>query len=109
MSDEQQVDTYPSMTVAKEHGTDRDEKIEPLKLGKRLKEIRMAHGLTLEEASKRTGLARSTLSKIENEQISPHVPGDAKAGWWARNRYSSAVCTTKADKSNGSQRYHPPG
>jgi transcriptional regulator with XRE-family HTH domain len=27
--------------------------------------------LTLEEASKRTGLARSTLSKIENEQISP--------------------------------------
>ena len=71
MSDEQQVDIYPSMTVAKEHGTDRDEKIEPLKLGKRLKEIRMAHGLTLEEASKRTGLARSTLSKIENEQISP--------------------------------------
>ncbi|MGF1716530.1 helix-turn-helix domain-containing protein [Photobacterium chitinilyticum] len=71
MSDKQQVDIYPSMTVAKEHGTDRDEKIEPLKLGKRLKEIRMAHGLTLEEASKRTGLARSTLSKIENEQISP--------------------------------------
>lgn len=71
MSDEQQLDTYPSMTVAKEQGTDKDEKIEPLKLGKRLKEIRMAHGLTLEEASKRTGLARSTLSKIENEQISP--------------------------------------
>ncbi|MCW8329275.1 XRE family transcriptional regulator [Photobacterium sp. SDRW27] len=71
MSDEQQVDIYPSMTVAKEQGSDKDEKIEPLKLGKRLKEIRMAHGLTLEEASKRTGLARSTLSKIENEQISP--------------------------------------
>ncbi|GAB3521878.1 transcriptional regulator [Photobacterium proteolyticum] len=71
MSDEQQLDVYPSMTVAKEQGADKDEKIEPLKLGKRLKEIRMAHGLTLEEASKRTGLARSTLSKIENEQISP--------------------------------------
>ena len=71
MNDEQQVDIYPSMTVAKEQGADKDENIEPLKLGKRLKEIRMAHGLTLEEASKRTGLARSTLSKIENEQISP--------------------------------------
>ncbi|WP_411184341.1 helix-turn-helix domain-containing protein [Photobacterium rosenbergii] len=71
MSDEQQVDVYPSMTVVKEFESDKADKIEPMQLGKRLKEIRMAHGLTLEEASKRTGLARSTLSKIENEQISP--------------------------------------
>ena len=71
MSDEQQVDVYPSMTVVKEFESEKSEKIEPMQLGKRLKEIRMAHGLTLEEASKRTGLARSTLSKIENEQISP--------------------------------------
>lgn len=45
--------------------------VEPLQLGKRLKEIRLANNLTLEEASRLTGLARSTLSKIENEQISP--------------------------------------
>ena len=45
--------------------------VEPLQLGKRLKEIRLANSLTLEEASRLTGLARSTLSKIENEQISP--------------------------------------
>lgn len=44
---------------------------EPLQLGKRLREIRLANKLTLEEASRLTGLARSTLSKIENEQISP--------------------------------------
>lgn len=44
---------------------------EPLQLGKKLKEIRLANKLTLEEASHLTGLARSTLSKIENEQISP--------------------------------------
>lgn len=44
---------------------------EPLQLGKKLKEIRLASKLTLEEASRLTGLARSTLSKIENEQISP--------------------------------------
>ncbi|PSW20364.1 XRE family transcriptional regulator [Photobacterium sanctipauli] len=71
MSNEQSVDVYPSMTVVKEQESEKAEKIEPLQLGKRLKEIRTAHGLTLEEASKRTGLARSTLSKIENEQISP--------------------------------------
>lgn len=45
--------------------------IEPQELGKRVKEIRLKQNLTLEEASKLTGLARSTLSKIENEQISP--------------------------------------
>nr|WP_211340287.1 XRE family transcriptional regulator [Amphritea balenae] len=45
--------------------------VEPLELGKRVREIRLSQNLTLEEASKRTGLARSTLSKIENEQISP--------------------------------------
>ena len=45
--------------------------LEPLKLGERVRKIRLSQNLTLEEASKRTGLARSTLSKIENEQISP--------------------------------------
>ena len=45
--------------------------VETLKLGERVREIRLSQNLTLEEASKLTGLARSTLSKIENEQISP--------------------------------------
>lgn len=61
-------DEYPSMTLAKEQN---DQNIEPLKLGQRIKDIRSKLGITLEEASQRTGLARSTLSKIENEQISP--------------------------------------
>ncbi len=61
-------DEYPSMTLAKENNS---ENIEPLKLGQRIKDIRSKLGITLEEASQRTGLARSTLSKIENEQISP--------------------------------------
>lgn len=46
-------------------------KVTELQLGKRVREIRLSHNLTLEEASQRTGLARSTLSKIENEQLSP--------------------------------------
>jgi len=45
--------------------------VEPLRLGERLKELRLAHQWTLEDVSQRTGLARSTLSKIENDQISP--------------------------------------
>ena len=48
-----------------------DARVEPLQLGQRVREIRLSQNLTLEEASRLTGLARSTLSKIENEQISP--------------------------------------
>lgn len=61
-------DEYPSITLARESG---EQGIELLKLGQRIKDIRTRLGITLEEASQRTGLARSTLSKIENEQISP--------------------------------------
>ncbi len=51
--------------------TNANASVEPLQLGRRVKEIRLSQNLTLEEASKLSGLARSTLSKIENEQISP--------------------------------------
>jgi len=68
MSDQLQQDIYPSMTISTDQS---EQKIAPIKLGERLKEIRTSLGLTLEEASQKTGLARSTLSKIENEQISP--------------------------------------
>jgi transcriptional regulator with XRE-family HTH domain len=44
---------------------------EPLDLGKRVRELRKAHGWTLEQAAGQAGLARSTLSKIENGQMSP--------------------------------------
>ncbi|UYF98392.1 MULTISPECIES: helix-turn-helix domain-containing protein [unclassified Halomonas] len=49
----------------------RKEFVEPLRLGARLKEIRLANTWTLEDVSRRTGIARSTLSKIENDQVSP--------------------------------------
>ena len=44
---------------------------EPLDLGIRVRELRKAKGWTLEQASVQAGLARSTLSKIENGQMSP--------------------------------------
>ncbi len=43
----------------------------PLDLGVRVRELRKAKGWTLEQAALQAGLARSTLSKIENGQMSP--------------------------------------
>ncbi|MBY8975726.1 helix-turn-helix transcriptional regulator [Rhodobacteraceae bacterium NNCM2] len=47
------------------------EQAEPLDLGARVRQLRHDRQWTLEEAAKRAGLARSTLSKIENAQMSP--------------------------------------
>ncbi len=44
---------------------------EPLKLGEKVREIRLRNKWTLDEAARRSSLAKSTLSKIENEQVSP--------------------------------------
>lgn len=44
---------------------------QPLDLGVRVRELRKSRAWTLEQAAKQAGLARSTLSKIENGQMSP--------------------------------------
>jgi transcriptional regulator with XRE-family HTH domain len=44
---------------------------EPVDLAARVRELRKARGWTLEQAAAQAGLARSTLSKIENGQMSP--------------------------------------
>ncbi|TDO99061.1 helix-turn-helix domain-containing protein [Marinomonas balearica] len=59
----------PSLETAT--SSEPDKFVEPLELGKRVKAIRLAKGWTLEEVGQRTGIARSTLSKIENDQVSP--------------------------------------
>lgn len=43
----------------------------PLDLGARVRSLRTERGWTLEKAARQAGLARSTLSKIENGQMSP--------------------------------------
>ena len=45
--------------------------VEPLDLGHRVRELRNAQGWTLAQAAEHAGLARSTLSKIEDGQMSP--------------------------------------
>lgn len=44
---------------------------EPLNLGSRVRQLRKERSWTLEQAAQKAGLARSTLSKIENDQMSP--------------------------------------
>jgi transcriptional regulator with XRE-family HTH domain len=44
---------------------------QPVDLGLRVRELRRAKDWTLEQAAGQAGLARSTLSKIENGQMSP--------------------------------------
>ncbi|MCL1078639.1 XRE family transcriptional regulator [Parashewanella spongiae] len=63
------TDIYPSVAVAEQ--TENLSAESPVAIGRVLKSLRTEHNLTLEDASKKTGVAKSTLSKIENEQISP--------------------------------------
>lgn len=57
------------LKIAREGG--RKETRAPLDLGERVRELRKARNWTLEQAAQKAGLARSTLSKIENGQMSP--------------------------------------
>ncbi|NDI06029.1 MAG: XRE family transcriptional regulator [Rhodobacteraceae bacterium] len=64
-------DTDPKqlIKIARENGA--EEFAEPLDLGSRVRDLRKARNWTLEQAARQAGLARSTLSKIENGQMSP--------------------------------------
>lgn len=63
-------DDAPSvLKIARESGE--VEVQEALDLGQRVRQLRKAKSWTLEQAAQKAGLARSTLSKIENGQMSP--------------------------------------
>ena len=55
--------------IARETGPDAS--AEPLNFGQRVRDLRKAKGWTLDQAATQAGLARSTLPKIENGQMSP--------------------------------------
>lgn len=63
------MDKTSLIRIARESGE--SSTVEALNLGLRVRELRKAQGWTLEQAAKQAGLARSTLSKIENDQMSP--------------------------------------
>ncbi|WP_411891869.1 helix-turn-helix domain-containing protein [Yoonia sp. SDW83-1] len=63
------IDPKNLIRIAHENG---DSSVaQPLDLGARVRELRKARDWTLEQAAQQAGLARSTLSKIENGQMSP--------------------------------------
>lgn len=65
------IDDAPKSLIqlAREDGA--RQAVPPVDLGARVRELRKARGWTLEQAASQAGLARSTLSKIENAQMSP--------------------------------------
>jgi transcriptional regulator with XRE-family HTH domain len=65
----QPTDPKSMIRVAREAGGEAH--VEPVNLGERVRELRRSRGWTLEQAASRAGLARSTLSKIENGLMSP--------------------------------------
>ncbi len=62
-------DPLSSLHVARDSGE--LEPAHPIDLAARVRDLRKGRGWTLEQAAKSAGLARSTLSKIENGQMSP--------------------------------------
>ena len=62
-------DSKSLIRIARETGAETP--FAPLNLGERVRDLRKARGWTLEQAATQAGLARSTLSKIENGQMSP--------------------------------------
>ena len=65
------LETDPKSIIRIARANGGDEYVEPLNLGARVRELRKARNWTLEQAAQQAGLARSTLSKIENSQMSP--------------------------------------
>lgn len=61
----------PKTLIRLARETGEEASAEPLDLGARVRELRKARDWTLEQAAREAGLARSTLSKIENGQMSP--------------------------------------
>jgi len=62
-------DTQNLIRVTRDDGN--EDAGQPLDLGARVRDLRKARNWTLEQAAGQAGLARSTLSKIENGQMSP--------------------------------------
>ena len=61
--------TSTLLEIARRDG--RTEMAQPIDLAERVRALRTAQGWTLAQAAERAGLARSTLSKIENGHLSP--------------------------------------
>ena len=85
--------------VARETG--RNDGVVPVDLGERVRELRKARDWTLEQAAKQAGLARSTLSKIENGQMSPTYDALKKLAVGLDISIPQLFTAPQAEKING--------
>lgn len=74
---------------------------EPLNLGARVRELRKARSWTLEQAASQAGLARSTLSKIENGQMSPTYEALKKLAVGLQISIPQLFTPPEKEKANG--------
>ncbi len=65
------MNDQPSLIRLARAGGEDDAPPQPVDLARRVRALRKDRGWTLEQAAQAAGLARSTLSKIENGQMSP--------------------------------------
>ena len=90
-------DDKPSvLKIARESGHRESRK--PLDLGERVRELRKARDWTLEQAAQKAGLARSTLSKIENGQMSPTFDAVRKLATGRDSSIPQLFTPPKSDK-----------
>ncbi|TNF63693.1 MAG: XRE family transcriptional regulator [Rhodobacteraceae bacterium] len=73
----------------------------PLDLGQRVRQLRKARDWTLEQAASQAGLARSTLSKIENGQMSPTYEALKKLAVGLNISVPQLFTPPQAEKING--------
>ena len=85
--------------IARENGQDAE--VEALNLGARVRDLRKARDWTLEQAAKQAGLARSTLSKIENGQMSPTYDALKKLATGLEISVPQLFTPPKRDQING--------
>lgn len=85
--------------LARESGA--REEPQPLDLGARVRELRHAQNWTLEQAARQAGLARSTLSKIENGQMSPTYDALKKLATGLQIPAPQLFTPPRAEKVNG--------
>lgn len=94
-----QSDPKTLIRLARENG----ERVQaaPLDLGERVRALRKARDWTLEQAATKAGLARSTLSKIENGQMSPTYDALKKLAVGLEISIPQLFTPPRAEKVNG--------
>ncbi|MEM1350858.1 MAG: XRE family transcriptional regulator [Pseudomonadota bacterium] len=85
--------------IARENGA--QSQAAPLDLGQRVRDLRKARDWTLEQAATQAGLARSTLSKIENGQMSPTYEALKKLAVGLEISVPQLFTPPQAEKVNG--------